>query len=53
MELGRIELRRLNAFPLDSSRLFLLIEVLPNHPLDLLERQMQQPSDNAHGDDRL
>ena len=53
MELGRVELRWLYAFPLDGSRLFLLVEVLPNHPLDLLERQVQQPSDDAHRDDRL
>ena len=53
MELGRVELRWLNAFPLDGSRLFLLVEVLPNHPFDLLERQVQQPSDDAHRDDGL
>ena len=41
MQLGWVELRRLNAFPLDGRRLFLLVEVLPNHPLDLLERQVQ------------
>ena len=53
MELGSLELWWLDAFPLDDSRLLLLVEVLPNHPLDLLERQVQQPSDNTHRDDRL
>ena len=53
VQLGRVKLWWLDAFPLDGSRLFLLVEVLPHHPLDLLEWQVQQPSDDAHRDDRL
>ena len=46
MQLARVELRWLNALPLDQ--LLLLVEMLPHHPLDLLKRHEQQFGNNSY-----
>ena len=46
MQLARVELRWLDAIPLDQ--LLLLVEVLAHHPLDLLKRHLQQFGNYSH-----
>ena len=51
MQLARVELRWLDALPLDQ--LLLLVEVLAYHPLDLLKRHVQQFGNDSNRDDGL
>ena len=51
MQLARVELRWLDALPLDQE--LLLGEVMPHHPLYLLIWQTQQLGDDTQGDDGL
>jgi len=51
MQHGRVELRWLDALPLDQK--LLLGKVLPHNPPDLLKWYVQQIGDNSYRDDGL
>jgi len=51
MQLGRVQLRWLDALPLDQK--LLLGKVLPHNPPDLLKWYVQQIGDNSYRDDGL
>ena len=51
MQLARVELRWLDALPLDQ--LLLLVEMLAHHSLDLLKWHVKQFSNYSYRDDGL